>query len=242
MFPAITHILYDLGGTLLYFDGDWDAVFREATLSAGRAGARFGLDPGRQSALAERLAESLQANYDRREIDLVEQPAVRAFAAALAALGVRTEEPGALEAMLSVFYTVTQDAWIPLPQAEQTLAHLRDAGIHQAILSNAAHDADVQALVDKAALRPHLDFVLTSAALGRRKPDPETFLRAAREWGVEPAAVLMVGDTLAADIKGARDAGMRTVWVRKYSGDAPGGIRADAAIETITDLPELLKK
>ena len=242
MFPAITHILYDLGGTLLYFDGDWDAIFREATQAAGRAGARFGLDPGRQSALAERLAARLQANYDRREIDLVEQPAVRVFAGALADLGVRIDEAGALEAALDAFYTVTQDAWIPLPRAERTLAHLRAVGFHQAVLSNAAHDADVQALVDKAGLRPHLDFVLTSAAIGRRKPDPETFLRAAREWGVEPGNVLMVGDTLAADIQGGRDAGMRAVWMRKYSGDAPGEIRADFAIETLTDLPGLLKK
>jgi FMN phosphatase YigB (HAD superfamily) len=52
----------------------------------------------------------------------------------------------------------------------------------------------------------------------------------------------MVGDTLAADIQGGRHAGMGTVWVRKYSGDAPEGNRADAVIETIIDLPELLKK
>jgi 5'-nucleotidase len=53
---------------------------------------------------------------------------------------------------------------------------------------------------------------------------------------------MMVGDTPAADIKGGREAGMWTVWVQKYSEDVPGEIRPDAVIETVVDLPDLLRK
>ena len=240
MIHNISHILYDLGNTLLYFDGDWEGVLLQAVEAAGKAGQRFGLSPERQADLARSLAAQLQAYYDRREVDLVEQQAAQIFVAALADKGISAADRVSLDAVMRAFYSVTQHHWIAVPGAERTLARLRAQGYRQAVLSNAAHDEDVQALVDKAALRPHLDFVLTSAALGRRKPDPQVFLRAAADWGVPSSSVLMVGDTLAADIRGAREAGMASVWVRKYAEEPEGDVRPDAVLETVVELPELL--
>jgi FMN phosphatase YigB (HAD superfamily) len=242
MFPNISHILYDLGNTLIFFDGDWDDVFRRAVAAAALAGRSFGLDAGRQAVLETSLADRLKADRDRRDKDLIEQPAGAVFIAALADAGFAAAGDDLLEALLAAYYAVTQVHWIAIPGVEQTLVVLGGRGYRQAVLSNAAHDADVQALVDKAGLRTHLDFVLSSAAIGRRKPDPRTFRRAAETWGVPPSSILMVGDTLAADIRGAEAAGMASVWVRKYSEGDPGGVLPDAVIETITDLPELLKK
>jgi FMN phosphatase YigB (HAD superfamily) len=57
----------------------------------------------------------------------------------------------------------------------------------------------------------------------------------------------MVGDTLGADILGAQNAGMFAIWVTRYA-DAPGNrnhretIHPDATIETIRELPDLLKQ
>ncbi len=242
MFPNISHILYDLGNTLIYFDGDWDDVFRRAVAAAALAGRGFGLDAGRQAVLETSLAGRLKADHDRRDTDLIEQPAGAVFIAALADAGFAAAGEDLLQAVLAAFYEVTQAHWIAIPGVERALAVLGGRGYHQAVLSNAAHDADVQALVDKAGLRTHLDFVLSSAAIGRRKPDPSAFLLAAENWGVPPSSILMVGDTLAADIRGAGAAGMACVWVRKYSEGDPGEIQPDAEIESVIDLPELLKK
>lgn len=236
MFPTISHILYDLGNTLIYFDGGWDEVFRQAVEAAG---GRSGLDADRQAAFVKVLAGRLKANYAERELDLIERPARGIFTAAFADLDLAAGEE-MLDAVIAAFYAVSQRHWIAIPGAERVLAVLRGRGYHQAVLSNAAHDADVQALVDKAGLREHLDFVLSSAAIGRRKPDPLTFRRAVDSWGVPPSSILMVGDTLSADIRGAGAAGMACVWVRKYSEDSPGEIRPDAEIETVVELPGLL--
>jgi HAD superfamily hydrolase (TIGR01509 family) len=240
MFPNITHILYDLGNTLVYFDGNWEAVFREAVEAAGRAGGPFGLDPDRQSALTKHLADRLRANYARRRTDLTEYPAREIFAAAIADAGLENAGDRLLETVIASFYSVTQAHWTPVPGTEAALRALSLRGFHQAVLSNAAYAPDVQALVDKAAVRPHLDFVLTSADIGRRKPDPLPFLRAAENWGVEPASVLMVGDNLGADLQGARAAGMGGVWVKRYSEDDPGEIQPDVVIETVAELPGIL--
>jgi FMN phosphatase YigB (HAD superfamily) len=57
----------------------------------------------------------------------------------------------------------------------------------------------------------------------------------------------MVGDRLGADILGAQNAGMFSIWVTKHA-NSPGNrahldtIRPDATIETIEELPGLLEQ
>lgn len=57
-------------------------------------------------------------------------------------------------------------------------------------------------------------FVADSGRLGMEKPAPGIFLWAAERLGVDPAAVVHVGDSWAADVEGALGAGMRAVWFR----------------------------
>jgi FMN phosphatase YigB (HAD superfamily) len=51
-----------------------------------------------------------------------------------------------------------------------------------------------------------------SADLGVRKPAPEIFLHALRAHDVRPEETVMVGNSLAADVKGAREIGILAVW------------------------------
>ena len=49
------------------------------------------------------------------------------------------------------------------------------------------------------------------------KPDPEPFLRCLTELGIEPGEALFVGDDWRIDICGAKDAGIRPVWLQHRS-------------------------
>lgn len=72
------------------------------------------------------------------------------------------------------------------------------------------------------------------------KPSVEFFAAAARRAGVEPAQCWMVGDDIRSDVGGAQEAGMRGVLVKtgKYrQGDMTSGVRADAVLESIVQLP-----
>jgi putative hydrolase of the HAD superfamily len=66
-------------------------------------------------------------------------------------------------------------------------------------------------------IAPYLDTVVVSEALGLRKPHPALVRAGLRGLGLEPHEVVMVGDTFAEDVAGARAAGVDAVWI-----DAPG--------------------
>lgn len=146
---------------------------------------------------------------------------------------------------LERLYAVSQAHWKPEADAETTLKALHGDGYRLAVISNAGDDADVQTLVNNAGLRPYLDFVLSSAACGIRKPNPRIFEIALERWGLSLDDVVMVGDTLGADILGARNAGLSSVWLTRRS-DTPANrdhadtIKPDATIETLAELPTLL--
>ena len=105
----------------------------------------------------------------------------------------------------------------------------------------------VQTLVDKASLRPYFDLVLSSAACGVRKPSPRIFRIALEHWGVGPSHAVMVGDTLGADILGAHNAGIFSIWVTRRA-DTPANrvpaetVTPDAVIDNLAQLPALLEK
>ncbi|MFP5406561.1 MAG: HAD family hydrolase [Gammaproteobacteria bacterium] len=60
--------------------------------------------------------------------------------------------------------------------------------------------------------------------LGFAKPDPRIFLEACARVGVEPAAVLHVGDDLDLDVRGARQAGLGAAWIRRPDLAGPAAV------------------
>lgn len=61
-----------------------------------------------------------------------------------------------------------------------------------------------------------VDEVLISAKEKVKKPDREIFVRAAERLGVRVEESIFVGDNPQTDIVGAYEAGMQTVWLKRY--------------------------
>lgn len=80
---------------------------------------------------------------------------------------------------------------------------------------------------------------VSSSDHGFMKPDPRIFEAALSDAGVEPHEAVMVGDSVAHDIEGARRLGMRAVLVSR-SGEAPVCPPDVAVIRTLRELPGLL--
>lgn len=57
-----------------------------------------------------------------------------------------------------------------------------------------------------------VDAYLISETEGLRKPEPEIFLRAATRLAIAPEHCIFVGDNPRADIAGASQVGMKTIW------------------------------
>ena len=80
---------------------------------------------------------------------------------------------------------------------------------------------------------------ISSSAHGYMKPHPSIFEAALRQVGTGPAEAVMVGDSLAHDIEGARRLGMRGILVSR-AGPVTGCPPDVPVIRTLRELPPLL--
>jgi putative hydrolase of the HAD superfamily len=109
--------------------------------------------------------------------------------------------------------------------AAPSLAELRARGMRLVCLSN--WDFSLPDVLARCGLADHLDGVVTSAAVGARKPDPRIFAAALDVAGCAAGDALHVGDTPEEDLEGARAAGIRALLIDR---DGDGDIRSLAAI------------
>jgi HAD superfamily hydrolase (TIGR01549 family) len=241
---TIKAVIFDLGNTLLYFDGDWPEVFSRANNGMFDSLTRAGLHLDREAfigAFRKRLGEY----HSQREVDFREHSTHWILDDTLAEFGYPQTEDAILKDALAAMYAASQEFWVPEEDLLPMMEELMIRGYRIGLLSNAGDDRDVQLLVDKGRIRPYLEYVLTSAAGGIRKPHSRIFELAIGMFGLSTDEVAMVGDTLGADILGANRMGIYSIWVTRRA-DTPANhklrktIIPDAEIETLADLPDLL--
>ncbi|AUX27332.1 haloacid dehalogenase [Sorangium cellulosum] len=100
----------------------------------------------------------------------------------------------------------------PIAGMIDVVIELRQAGVPVAVLSNS--EGRLADLVDELGWSAHFLAVADSGRLGFEKPGREIFAWTAERLGASLAAVVHVGDSLAADVDGALAAGMRAVWFK----------------------------
>jgi len=121
----------------------------------------------------------------------------------------------------------------PLPGLLDLLIKLRKGGIRTAVATSAPK-SNVDFLLDGLGIRDCFDLVIDAAGIKKGKPDPEIYLKSARELGSDPAASVVFEDALAG-IEAGRRAGMKVVGVATT-------LPADRLVETdlvITDFTEI---
>jgi HAD superfamily hydrolase (TIGR01509 family) len=216
---SIDFVFLDIGGVL--YD---DRIYAEAWRRALReAGGRFIDEDFDREYAACRAAQA--GSFRRRLADRFIGP--NADLARLEHLASRHWEypPSALH----------RDA---LPALEA----LRDAGFRLGVIAN--QPTQVRAALERDGLVPFFEVWGVSDDLGLQKPDPALFLHAVRTAGVESARAVMVGDRLDYDVRPAKAAGLRTVWVLR--GEAPDLPTAeqraepDAAVVALSELPAVI--
>ncbi len=126
--------------------------------------------------------------------------------------------------MLLAAETAQTDGVVAIAGAAQLLDDLTD--LPHGLVTSASRDL-AQARMDAAGLRMPATAV-TAEDVSRSKPDPEGFVAAARELGVDPAACIVVEDS-ANGIAAGIAAGMRVIGVGPHAAEAgPTWLVADA--------------
>jgi putative hydrolase of the HAD superfamily len=113
---------------------------------------------------------------------------------------------------------------------------LSSAGVKVGLISNSHRSLDeFQAHFRLGAV---VVAAVSSAEHGYMKPHPSIFQAALDQAGVRPDTSVMVGDSVAHDVEGARGIGMRPVLLHRAGGVAPDvGV---PVIHTLAELPPLL--
>ncbi len=236
----IRHILFDLGGTLMYAREDWVSTLERAdqTLTQKLHEHHIQLD-------TRIFRAQLHKYYEQRDKDLQETTYHFVLRELLKELGHAEVAESILRSALDAMFSVTQKNWVLENDALETLQKLRSKNYQLGIFSNAGDDKDVQTLVGSFGIRPYFDFVLTSAACYYRKPHPRTFEIALAQWNIAPEEAVMIGDNLQADIYGAKTLNMRTIWLTrraKFTSDEKQRIEPDFSLPGLNELLPALEQ
>jgi putative hydrolase of the HAD superfamily len=202
----IDTLFLDAGGTLITMDfgriaselGALGHACEPAALARAEAAARPRVSRAVASGGSTEARDTFSVYVDlvlRRVLDLADD----ARASLVSQLVPRIRFPGrSLELWSAV-----------LPGVPEALARLRAAGFRLVVVSNA--DGTVEEGLTRAGLRPHLHAVVDSHVVGFEKPDPRIFGHALALFESDPARTLHVGDMYAADVVGARSAGLHAL-------------------------------
>jgi putative hydrolase of the HAD superfamily len=83
------------------------------------------------------------------------------------------------------------------------------------IVSNFALPECVDKLLKKHGLYELFDVIIVSASVNKRKPSPEIFEKALAKLGVSSEKAVFVGDTVDADVEGAKSVGMKSIYIER---------------------------
>jgi HAD superfamily hydrolase (TIGR01509 family) len=167
---------------------------------------------------------------------------VRVLTDALIELGVPPDRVD-LDRLMRAYDWQPPEGERAYPDVLEVLPTLRDHGVELGIITNASlsmvyRDRELQAfgLID---LFPNCR--IAAVDVGVIKPHPVIFEKALDLLDIEPHEAAFVGDNIEADIRGARDVGMRAV-LRLRAGERPtyNGVVPDGTIVTMHDLLPLL--
>lgn len=147
----------------------------------------------------------------------------------------------AAENFRSHYASVLTRASHPFAGVVSTLEILRGRGFKLACVTNKPARF-TEPLLEGLALTAYLDLVLSGDSLPRKKPDALPLLHTARTFGIEPAQLLMVGDS-PVDTGAARAAGCPVFCVPYgYRGTlAVQELDCDAIVPALPDLLDLIR-
>ena len=234
-------VLFDLGSTLIYSKDPWPPIYKRADGALIEVLQQAGL-PINSTSFSSELGTFLDSYYAAR-LDSVEKTTFTALLQFLEQQGFPRTPDTILREALEAMYSITQQNWYIELDAIPALQTLRQQGYRLGIVSNTSDDQNVQTLIDRWELRPFFESIVTSAACGIRKPDRRIFQIALDHFKVSPEQIVMVGDTLTADVLGANQIGMYSVWITRRVEIPEEGeltIQPQAVISGLGEIPGLL--
>jgi len=259
---AIRALLFDLDDTLAVDEAVSHETFAHV---AAVASSRFGVDAALFAHDAMRISRELWSEGECRpycrgigisafeclwggfEGESVELTALRTWSRsyrkevfAKALLAQKEDFPAeAPEVLAGEFSSTRRARQRLLPGARELISKLApDYAL--AMLTNGAPDLQREKIA-ATGLEPFFKAIAVSGEYGIGKPKPEIFHHLLGELGVTADEAIMVGNSLERDIAGARNAGIRSIWIRVPGSEEHDEVTPDYTISALGEIPAILE-
>lgn len=239
---AITTVFFDMGMTLAGLKTGWHGVYHQIFQRAG-----FDLPLGEvEQAVSESwalvAAEDPTAEYEANlEYSRTWQREVEERVMQRLEIHPEVREDLFWEILQAFENPATYELY---PEVLPTLEALQTAGYRMAIISNWGWH--LPELCQALGLTPYFEQIFTSARVGYAKPNPKIFQYVLHQMKINPAEGLHIGDSLSADVDGARGVGLDALWIvrpadRPLYDEVKLNLTSSQAVRQITSLAGVLE-
>jgi HAD superfamily hydrolase (TIGR01662 family) len=234
-------VFLDLGETLVHLDRPWEQVF-QTNLEAlcgylESLGLRLDFQKFTETFVRMFNDASYRADVYKVEIPMQEILSKVLRKSGLQILGIDLPTNAMIE-----FYRPEVESWQLYPDAIDTLTKLDQEGYSMGVISNAKSDWMVRAIVVRRDIGKFLNAIVSSAAMKIRKPRAEIFIQALNELNAKPRDSIFVGDSISADVAGAKSLGMRAIHVLRKPIESDCSTVPDATVTSLSQAREIIDK
>ena len=232
-------ILIDMGNTLLDFhsgkhtDAEKDLLGLEKISSYLFKNFQVTISV---EELKYNFLEKWYSDFYIREQELIELDVRKYLNSALAKKFLELSEIDC-EKVMKEFYSHYKDEVIVANNALEFLRYLKKMNKQVGIISNCIlYDSIYIDIFKSVNLDKYIDEYFFSYKIGHRKPSKEIYQSALERFQVLPEEVVMIGDSLKADIIGAKKNGIKTIWYNKSNKKNVDNIEFDLEIKDFMEL------
>ena len=237
----IRAVIFDLGGTLLNFDGnaqDWRGMEERGIAALYRHLVEQG-HPLPEREFSQAIWDAIRRGWAAAMSGHDNACLVSILGAALTRLGLSLDDAAWTRAA-RIYASGVDEPVVPFDGARELLQQLKERGLRVGLLSNTTWPSEFHLQeIDKFKLTEFFDAMAFSCELGAWKPNAEAFQHVTDRLGVSPAEAVYVGDLPQIDVAGAQRAGLRAVWMAALARE-PGEVKPDATIHRLSELPAVL--
>ncbi|HLH72123.1 MAG TPA: HAD family hydrolase [Chloroflexota bacterium] len=139
-----------------------------------------------------------------------------------------------IRTLVFAFAATRRERHVPFPDARRTLERLRTV-YRLALLTNGA-PAIQRLKLAGSSFADFFELVIVSGELGVGKPDPHVFHYALERMGLTADQVVMIGNSLSADVVGAQEVGIRAIWLNRDGEECPPEIVPDQIVASLDEV------
>ena len=224
-------VLIDVDNTLLDFDACVKAALRDGFDHFGLPAYREEMFP-----IFNQVNNALWHRIETGELTREQLMEIR-FDRIFEALGIRFDGV----TFEDYFRRYLFDSAIHVEGALELLQYLSGKYVVCAA-SNGPYEQQIHRL-EVSGLAPYLTHSFISEQVGAEKPSREFFdtcMKVLDLSDLRPEEVMMIGDSLTADMAGGISYGMQTCWYDRYGKGLPDGVEVDHVVRNLAEIREFL--